>query len=399
MAKILVHVTGSVAAFKAVTVVRLLQKQHHEVRVVMTKAATRLIGPATFASLTHYPVLTDLWQTTQDGKIPHIELADWADYSIVVPASADVIAKLANGLADDAVTTTLLATSTPVVVVPAMNTHMWYQKATQRNIKQLQSDGKLILSPVNGQLAEGYQGTGRMPEPPEIVQFLMDIMTKENELAGKRVLISLGGTVSPLDPVRYIGNWSSGKMGWAIVKAALSMGAEVVVVAGRTKVDLPTNIARLQVKRVQTTQEMYTAIAEEFSNCDVLIMAAAVADFQPAQVAQQKIKKRADQTIITLELRPTVDILQAMGKQKSHQLTVGFAAETQTVLANAEKKLAAKHADLIVANDVSDEQIGFNAEDNQVTLLRPGQAPEKWPVATKTAVGKRLMKVIAKMLK
>lgn len=399
MAKIVVHVTGSVAAFKAVTVVRLLQKQHHQVRVVMTTAATKLIGPATLASLTHYPVLTDLWEPANNGQIPHIELADWADYSIVVPASADVIAKLANGMADDAVTTTILATPTPVVVVPAMNTHMWHQQATQRNIERLTKDGKIILSPVKGQLAEGYAGDGRMPEPTTVVDFLTNLMTVSQELSGKKVVVSLGGTVSPIDPVRYIGNWSSGKMGWAIAQAALSMGANVVVVAGRTNIDLPDDNQRLQIKRVQTTQEMYEAINAEFPTCDALIMAAAVADFKPAQYADQKIKKHMDESVINLRLTPAIDILQTMGKRKTHQLTVGFAAETQTVLKNAQKKLATKHADLIVANDVSGHETGFNADKNQVTLLKPGHKPEAWPVSSKVAIGQRLIKVIAGMMK
>lgn len=399
MAKIVVHVTGSVAAFKAVTVVRLLQKQHHQVRVVMTKAATKLVGPATFASLTHFPVLTDLWEPATRGEIPHIELADWADYSIVVPASADVIAKLANGIADDPVTTTVLATPTPVVIVPAMNTHMWHQAVTQRNVDLLTKDGKVILAPVNGQLAEGYTGDGRMPEPTVIVDFLTNLMTTSQELSGKKVVVSLGGTVSPIDPVRYIGNWSSGKMGWAIAQAALSMGADVVVVAGRTSIDLPNNNAHLQIRRVQTTQEMYETIVAEFTTCDVLIMAAAVADFQPAQYADQKIKKQIDQPVVDLQLTPAVDILQSMGKQKTHQLTVGFAAETQAILKNAQKKLASKHADLIIANDVSGHETGFNTNNNRVTLLRPGQDPEPWPKASKVAIGQRLMKVIAAMMK
>ena len=194
----------------------MLQRAHHEVRVVMTKSATKLVGPATFTALTHYPVLVDLWEPTLNGDIPHIELADWADYSIVVPASADIIAKIANGIADDAVTTTVLATPTPVMIVPAMNTHMWHQPATRRNLDQLRRDGRLILSPVHGQLAEGYAGDGRMPEPKAIVHFMDQVMSSQGILKGKHVLISLGGTVAPIDPVRYIGNWSSGKMGWAI---------------------------------------------------------------------------------------------------------------------------------------------------------------------------------------
>ncbi|WP_251546270.1 bifunctional phosphopantothenoylcysteine decarboxylase/phosphopantothenate--cysteine ligase CoaBC [Limosilactobacillus caecicola] len=398
MAKIVVHITGSVAAFKAVTVVRLLQKQHHQVRVVMTKAATQLVGPATLASLTHYPVLTDLWKPAAAGQIPHIGLADWADYSIVVPASADVIAKLALGIADDPVTTTLLATPTPIVIVPAMNTHMYHQAATQRNLAQLRQDGKIILDPVHGQLAEGYTGDGRMPEPATIANFLNDLMASETTLANKTVLVSLGGTVAPIDPVRFIGNRSSGKMGWAIAKAALQMGAHVIVVAGRISINLPAENDRLTIKRVQTTQEMYEALAKEFPKSDILVMAAAVADFQVSSYTDQKIKKHSADQTLDLHLKPAVDILKTLGAQKSHQIVVGFAAETQAVLQNAQQKLAAKHADMIVANDVSGQQTGFNVDDNQVTLLRKDQAPETWPLTSKTAIGQRLMNVISKMM-
>ncbi|WP_040455748.1 bifunctional phosphopantothenoylcysteine decarboxylase/phosphopantothenate--cysteine ligase CoaBC [Limosilactobacillus coleohominis] len=397
MAKILVHVSGSIAAFKAVTVVRMLQRAHHEVRVVMTKSATKLVGPATFTALTHYPVLVDLWEPTLNGDIPHIELADWADYSIVVPASADVIAKIANGIADDAVTTTVLATPTPVMIVPAMNTHMWNQPSTQRNLDQLRRDGRLILSPVHGQLAEGYAGDGRMPEPKVIVHFMDQVMSSQEILKGKHVLIALGGTVAPIDPVRYIGNWSSGKMGWSIAQAALTMGAEVTVIAGRTDIHLEAQ-KRLMIQRVRTTQEMYEQIEKHFGQCDVLIMAAAVADFKPANVVQQKIKKDPHQTVLNLQLTPTVDILKKMGHRKNHQLVVGFAAETQDVLANAQQKLVNKGADMIVANDVSQTTTGFNADNNKVTILRPQQKPLAWPTATKHEIGQRLMKLIAEQL-
>lgn len=399
MAKIVVHVSGSVAAFKAVSVVRLLQKNGHEVRVAMTKAACELVGPATFAALTHHPVLTDLWQPTLKGAVPHIELADWADYSVVVPASADVLAKLANGIADDPVTTTVLATATPVMVVPAMNSHMWHNAATQRNIHQLISDGIRVMSPVKGLLAEGYSGDGRMPEPTAVVSQIEDDLQNDGRLMGKRVIVSLGGTVAPIDPVRYVGNWSSGKMGWAIAQAALRLGAQVTIVAGRTSIELPPSHGKLLIRRVQTTQEMYEAIHDSFATADVLIMAAAVADFEVDHYTDQKIKKTGDDAELTLRLTPSIDILKTMGQHKTHQLTVGFAAETQDVLKNAQKKLASKHADMIVANDVSHHSTGFNANQNQVTLLRPDQKPITWPVASKKVIGQKLMNVIASMMK
>lgn len=399
MAKIVVHITGSIAAFKAVTVVRMLQKAGHQVRVAMTKSATKLIGPATLASLTHYPVMTDLWEPSTKGQIPHIELADWADYSLVVPASADIIAKMANGIADDPVSTTLLATPSPVVVVPAMNTHMWQQPATQRNIARLIQDGKVIMQPVHGKLAEGYVGDGRMPEPIDVVNFFNGAIHQSNELASKRIIISLGGTLSPIDPVRYIGNRSSGKMGWAIAQAAYHMGAQVDVVAGRTSISLPKLGDRMTIYRVQTTQDMYETINQLFDKSNALIMAAAVADFKVTNYADQKIKKVAGQEQINLQLEPNIDILKTFGEQKKDQLTIGFAAETQDVIENAQQKLTSKHADLIIANDVSQSDTGFNADTNKVTILRPGYDPESWAQDTKQAIGVKLMQLVNSILK
>lgn len=399
MAKIVVHITGSIAAFKAVTVVRMLQKAGHQVRVAMTKSATKLIGPATLASLTHYPVMTDLWEPSTKGQIPHIELADWADYSLVVPASADIIAKMANGIADDPVSTTLLATPSPVVVVPAMNTHMWQQPVTQRNVDRLIQDGKIIMQPVHGRLAEGYVGDGRMPEPIDVVNFFNGVIHQSNELAGKRIIISLGGTLSPIDPVRYIGNRSSGKMGWAIAQAAYHMGAQVDVVAGRTSIALPKLGDRMTIYRVQTTQDMYETINQLFDKSNALIMAAAVADFKVTNYADQKIKKVAGQEQINLQLEPNIDILKTFGEQKKDQLTIGFAAETQDVIENAQQKLTSKHADLIIANDVSQSDTGFNADTNKVTILRPGYNPESWAQDTKQAIGVKLMQLVNSMLK
>lgn len=399
MAKIVVHITGSIAAFKAVTVVRMLQKAGHQVRVAMTKSATKLIGPATLASLTHYPVMTDLWEPSTKGQIPHIELADWADYSLVVPASADIIAKMAHGIADDPVSTTLLATPSPVVVVPAMNTHMWQQPATQRNIARLIQDGKVIMQPVHGKLAEGYVGDGRMPEPIDVVNFFNGVIHQSNELASKRIIISLGGTLSPIDPVRYIGNRSSGKMGWAIAQAAYHMGAQVDVVAGRTSISLPKLGDRMTIYRVQTTQDMYETINQLFDKSNALIMAAAVADFKVTNYADQKIKKVDGQEQINLQLEPNIDILKTFGEQKKDQLTIGFAAETQDVIENAQQKLTSKHADLIIANDVSQSDTGFNADTNKVTILRPGYDPESWAQDTKQAIGVKLMQLVNSMLK
>ena len=306
---------------------------------------------------------------------------------------------MANGIADDPVSTTLLATPSPVVIVPAMNTHMWQQPATQRNIARLIQDGKVIMQPVHGKLAEGYVGDGRMPEPIDVVNFFNGVIHQSNELASKRIIISLGGTLSPIDPVRYIGNRSSGKMGWAIAQAAYHMGAQVDVVAGRTSISLPKLGDRMTIYRVQTTQDMYETINQLFDKSNALIMAAAVADFKVTNYADQKIKKVAGQEQINLQLEPNIDILKTFGEQKKDQLTIGFAAETQDVIENAQQKLTSKHADLIIANDVSQSDTGFNADTNKVTILRPGYDPESWAQDTKQAIGVKLMQLVNSILK
>lgn len=397
MAKIAVYVSGSVAAFKAATLVRELQRQGHTVRVGLTAAGARFVPPATFYALTHQPVLVDLWDQ-QQGPVPHIELADWAELSLVVPASADLIAKLATGLADDAVSTTLLATASPIMVAPAMNSHMWAKPATQRNLAQLKADGYRILLPTTGPLAEGYSGTGRLMEPADIAVAVADFLAQNQALAGRRVLVTAGGTREPLDPVRYLGNRSSGKMGLAITEAALAAGAEVTMVAGTVSVPLPSH-PRLTIERVTTTAELQAAVDQAAPEADLVIMAAAVADFRPKTVAPQKIKKQAGQAGLTIELVKNPDILAALGaKKRPGQVVVGFAAETTALLANAEKKLAAKGADYIVANDVSQAGSGFGTATNRVTLLQPHREPQAWPLLTKEEVGRRLIATLAARL-
>lgn len=397
MAHITIFVTGSIAAYKAVYLMRGLQKDGHQVRVVMTNAATEFVGTETFASLTHEPVLTDLFNQN-DGHIAHIELADWTQLAIVAPASADIIAKMANGLADDAVSSTLLAVHAPIVVVPAMNSHMWEKRSTQRNLRLLKSDGYLVMDPDYGHLAEGYAGKGRFPEPDSIKDFAeQQLQTSKGPLAGKKVVVTAGGTLEYLDPVRFIGNRSSGKMGLAIAQAALALGAQVTLIAGSLSVTLP-NDPRLKVIPVKTTEEMLQKVDQQFSDCNALVMAAAVADFKPLHPAANKIKKHPGENEWTLELGTTPDILATMGAKKQSQLVVGFAAETKDLLNNAEHKLATKHADMIVANDVAKKGSGFGSDTNQVTILQPGEKPQAWPLMTKTQVAQQLMKIIAQKL-
>lgn len=395
--KITVHMTGGIAVYKAVEVVRGLQKRGHEVRVAMTQNATKFVGAVTLASLTKYPVLTDQWTATLQGKVPHIELADWSELALVVPATANVLAKMAQGIADDAVTATLLATKAPKIVVPAMNVHMWNNPATQRNIAQLKQDGVMVMEPADGLLAEGYTGKGRMPEPEAIVDFAERQSQTSSLLTGKRVVITAGGTRENLDPVRYLGNRSSGKMGIAIAQAAADAGAQVDLIIGNISVPIPQR-TNINVISALSTEEMAQTVREHFAEADLLIMAAAVADFKPVVVADHKIKKRGDGQL-TLHLVPTEDILAQMGADKrAGQVVIGFAAETNDLMKNANAKLMKKHADMIVANDVSRTDIGFGVDTNAVTILRPNQAPESWPRQSKGMVAKKLIRMAAEML-
>lgn len=399
MTKIAVHMTGGIAVYKAVEVVRGLQRQGHEVRVAMTQNAARFVGPATLAALTKQPVLIDQWAATLNGQVPHIELADWSELALVVPATANLLAKMAAGLADDAVSATLLATSAPKIVVPAMNVHMWNNPATQRNIAQLRQDNVMVMDPATGMLAEGYAGKGRMPEPAVIVKQVQDYLNNGNgPLKGKTLVVTAGGTREALDPVRYLGNRSSGKMGIAIAKAAANAGARVELIVGSVSTELPHS-DRITVTQALSTSAMAAAVSDKFQNADALIMAAAVADFQPAVLADQKIKKHGDGTL-TLHLVPTEDILAKMGAQKrSNQVVIGFAAETNDLLQNANAKLQKKNADAIVANDVSDPGIGFGTDDNAVTILRPNQAPMRWSRQSKMMIAEKIVALTAKLLK
>lgn len=364
-----IYVSGGIAAYKAAILARLFVKQGAKVKVAMTKAAQAFVTPLTFKGLTHQEVYTDLFEN--DSPVPHIELADWTDLAVVVPATANVIAKMANGIADDFVTTALLATAAPKYVVPAMNDKMWSDPATKRNIARLQDDGVAILEPVTGLLAEGYTGKGRMPDPEAIYAWIAEVENIEQDLKGKKVLISAGGTREAIDPVRYIANRSSGKMGYALAKRALVRGAEVILVTGPTKLTPPVGVTTYEV---QTTAELEKAMLTHYADQDIVIMAAAVADYRVKTVAEQKIKKNAETW--QLELVKNPDILKRLGELKRDQILVGFAAETTDLLHHATKKLQQKNADLLVANDVSRKDIGFGADDNEAWLLTSKNSPK-----------------------
>lgn len=384
--RVALYITGGIAAYKGAYVARSLMKAGAKVRVAMTRAAQEFVTPLTFKALTHNEVLTELF-TDEKTAVPHIELADWSELALVVPTTADLMAKLAHGIADDLVSTALLATAAPIYLVPAMNEKMWEASATQRNYRQLCTDGVKILMPKDGYLAEGYTGKGRMPEPEEIMAWLATELTSNADLKGKRVLVSAGGTLEPIDPVRYIANRSSGKMGYALANAANARGAQVTLVTTKSDLPVPRGI---QVEKVVTAAEMEAVLLKHFPTADITIMAAAVADYRVAQISSQKIKKKNETWELKLLKNP--DILKHLGQiKRADQYLVGFAAETDELLKNATDKLLAKNVDLLVANDVSRADIGFGADENQVLLLRPQKEVKTTPKVTKERLAHKIL--------
>ena len=393
--RITVYLTGGIAAYKAVEVIRQLQKQHHEVKVVMTKNAQKFVTTNLLAALTKEPVLDDLWTKDVESSVPHVALARWTELAVIVPATANFMAKIANGLADDAASTTLLATNAPKLIVPAMNDQMWLNPATQRNLTILKKDGFKIMEPTIGLLAEGYAAKGRMPEPDQIVAWVENQIHQDRPLKGKKIIISAGGTIESIDPVRFIGNRSSGKMGIAIAETARDAGAEVTLVYGNVSVALPEGINLI---KAESAQVMYEAIKKQFASSDALIMDAAVADWRAEKVANKKMKKQPDQQKLQLELVRNIDILQTIGQiKRADQLLIGFAAETNDLLENAQAKLAKKGADYIVANDVSQDV--FGADQDQVVILSKNKKPEFWPRMTKQEVANKIIDELLESLK
>ena len=364
--KIVLGVTGGIAVYKAVDLVRRLRKQGCVVRVVMTEHAQQFVTPLTFKEISGNAVATSMWSGNQEFNVEHIALASWADAFVVAPATANILAKMACGLADDLLSTTLLAAQAPIIVCPAMNTGMYLNAATQENITRLQSRGVTVMPPATGHLACGTSGPGRLPEPQQIVEFLNAFFAvREGDLRGLKVLVTAAGTREPIDPVRYVGNRSSGKMGYAVAQMAAERGADVLLVSGPSALAVPANVRCVQV---ETTNEMLEACLAAYADVDIVIKAAAVADYRPRDVAEQKIKKKTDDAL-TVVMDKNPDILKTLGAQKTHQVLVGFAAETQNLLANAREKVVKKNLDMIVANDVTAAGAGFNADTNIVKLL------------------------------
>ncbi|WP_433620025.1 bifunctional phosphopantothenoylcysteine decarboxylase/phosphopantothenate--cysteine ligase CoaBC [Paenibacillus cellulositrophicus] len=394
---IVLGVTGGIAAFKAASLCSKLVQKGADVHVVMTESAKQFITELTFQSLSKNPVYSDTFDERDPSVVSHIHLADEADLVLIAPATANMIAKMAHGLADDMLSTTLLATEAPVMIAPAMNVHMYAHPAVQANMRLLESRGVMMIEPGEGLLACGYVGKGRLEEPETIVQVVERFFASRNEsvqgqglLRGKKVIVTSGGTVERIDPVRYITNDSSGKMGFAIAKAAKDMGAEVHVVYGHTDVEPPSDVDAV---KVQSAEDMYRAVLEHWEDSDLVIKAAAVADYRPKVTAASKMKKSGD--TMTLELVKTVDILEELGKTKTKQFLIGFAAETNDVEKYAQDKLKRKNADLIVANDVTAEGAGFRSDTNIVQVYDAGGLVEQMPVMTKDEVARRLLTIAA----
>jgi phosphopantothenoylcysteine decarboxylase/phosphopantothenate--cysteine ligase len=381
---IVVGLSGGIACYKAAEVVRLLRGGGARVRVVMTEHAREFITPLTLQALSGEPVSTALFDLTQESEIGHIRLADSADAVLVAPATANLLGKLAAGLGDDLLTTVLLATRAPVLLAPAMNVHMWENPVVQANLAKLRELGHRIVDPGVGYLACGYEGAGRLAEPGVIVAEVERAVARQ-DLAGTRVLVTAGPNREPIDPVRFISNRSTGRMGYAVAAAAWRRGAEVVLVSGPSALPVPHGVRCVPAT---TAAEMRDAVRREIAGADMLFMAAAVADYRPARVAAQKLKKSAGP--LRLELERTVDILADLRGGSGGCLMVGFAAETEAVIANAERKLRDKHLDLIVANDVAGAQTGFEVDTNAVTLI-DAEGRHEVPLASKDEVADRIL--------
>jgi phosphopantothenoylcysteine decarboxylase/phosphopantothenate--cysteine ligase len=392
--RILVAVTGGIAAYKVPELIRILCRAGASVRCAMTPAAQAFVAPLVLQTLTGHPVRTDLFDASEEGEIDHIALADWAELVILAPATANTLAKLSCGLADELVSAVLLATRAPVLVAPAMNVNMWEHPATRHNVEILKQRGIRTIGPEVGELACGWEGAGRMSQP-ELIAAEAELLLASRDLEGEVVLVSAGGTREPIDTVRYLGNRSSGKMGFAVAAEAARRGAEVVLVAGPTPLATPPGVRRIDVS---TALELRDAMLAEFDNATVAVMAAAVADFRAAQRSESKIKKEdlVDDSGLTLELTRNPDILAELCQRKGDRVVIGFAAESHDLVASARRKIARKGCDLLVANDISREASGFDADDNAVVFVWPGGQIEELPTLPKREVAEQLLDRIAK---
>ena len=390
--RITLGVTGGIAAYKSAELVRRLQDEGHAIQVVMTRAAREFITPLTFAALSGQRVITDLFSNQPGGEggldsaIDHIAVAQRTDLLLVAPATADVLAKFAGGIADDFLTTLYLASTAPVVVAPAMNVNMWQHVATQENVAALRARGARIVEPSEGYLACGMTGAGRLAEQEEILKAVREVLQAGQDLATETVLVTAGPTCEDIDPVRFLTNRSSGKMGYAVAAEAARRGAKVLLITGPTSLDTPHGVERIDVR---SADEMQRAVQSRFLNCTIGVFAAAVADYRPVEQSGQKIKRGKEG--LTLRLEPNPDILASVSKDKGERMIVGFAAETEQVAENARKKLTQKKADLMIANDVSKEGAGFDYDTNIVTLFSRDGRDLPLPRMSKSEVAKHIL--------
>ena len=391
-------VSGGIAAYKAIEVLRGLQKAGCQVRVAMTRRACEFVQPLTFRALSGHHVVVDDYAPDNPDPIAHITFSQTTDLLVVAPATANIIAKFANGIADDFLTSTYLACTAPILIAPAMNTTMWEHPATQRNLQRLRDDGVYIMDPDAGEMACGTIGPGRLSEPERIVATALEILgsRKPKDLTGERLLITVGATREEIDPVRFISNRSSGKMGFALADAAVKRGAQVTVVAGITSVAPP---AGAKIIQALSAEEMSQAVEQERVNASVFIGAAAIADYRPTQKADQKIKKTQDSITLTLERTPDV-LSQVAAARTNGMLVIGFAAETENIIANAREKLRSKKLDAIVANDVTREDSGFDSSTNAITIITKDNGdPLELPLLSKTDAANRILDVIVSLRK
>lgn len=387
---VVLGVTGSIAAYKSASLASALVKENADVHVLMTKNAENFINPITFETLTHNKCIVDTFDRDFEFDVKHISLAKKADLFMIAPATANVIGKIANGIADDMLTTTVMAARCPVFIAPAMNTAMYENPSVQDNMSKLKSYGYKIVEPASGYLACGDTGKGKMPEPEYLKELIINEIAFDKKLEGRRVLVSAGATKEALDPVRFISNHSSGKMGYAVAQMAAAMGAKVTLVSGETNLECPIGVNRISIK---SAAEMKAAIDENFDNADILVMAAAVADYRPKTVAADKLKKADGMN--SIELERTDDILKGLGERKRDgQFICGFSMETRDLIENSKKKLSSKNMDMIVANNLKVDGAGFSGDTNVITIITENEMKEL-PLMTKLEAARYLLEVIA----
>lgn len=393
--RILLCVTGGIAVFKAAALTSKLVQQGYKVKVVMTDSAREFVTPLTFQALSRDHVYTDTFTEPNPEKIAHIEIADWADLIMIAPATANAIGKLANGIADDMMTTTLLAATAPVMIAPAMNVHMYDHPAVKKNMDTLRTYGYRYIEPNEGYLACGYEGKGRMAEPEDLLSMIDHHFIRKENLVwhGKKVLVTAGPTQEEIDPVRFFSNRSSGKMGYALAEMAAARGANVTLVSGPSSLPAPHGV---KVMSVRTAEEMYKAVDTQFDDMDVVIKAAAVADYRPKEILENKMKKTAGD--ISIEMERTQDILKSLGEKKKQQILVGFAAESENIAENAKKKIKTKQLDLIAANSIKNEGAGFQSDTNELTLYYANGKEKAIPLTTKKQAASQILDAIVPLL-